>query len=321
MVHGHEDFRYSTYVQTLAADNIVIDKLTARAVTEERRYIQNHGKTASWTTRIGDQRYGKYFSRGCRGYLEGVDVYCKNVGTVDGTITIWVSPHPNMGPLKSKTVTIPAGQPAKWVGFELDIFWNFDSLFIYLVASTTDIKIGYDTEEPVDTWYSDDAAATWSSLLMRLWSRAVLRCQTPGDLPVSGVLNVVEVPAFISSVYQAVEIITTKTRKTVFDIDGCGELIFFQFYASHDVDVCFRFTVDDKYIYFYAAEWVYAGLFENHGKATPGVQMILYTAGGDCLLQVTFPIPFKRKFKVEVQNTSATIDHKYLMSMLLKILG
>ncbi|GAH63757.1 unnamed protein product, partial [marine sediment metagenome] len=48
---------------------------------------------------------GKFFTRGCRGMIEQIQLYC--IGDAADTITIRYSPHPCLGPINEVTI-VPA---------------------------------------------------------------------------------------------------------------------------------------------------------------------------------------------------------------------
>ena len=185
-------------VGTVAADNIIIDKLTVGAYTERRSTLSNNGATPAWTYATGDSRRGKFFPRGCRGFINTIDVYCKDAGAAGGTITVYISPHPSMGYVAIADVTVGAGASADWRSATFNRMWNYDSLFIFVLCSSSDINHGYDSGTPYDYYTSSDAGATWATMNYRNWFRAVMKGETVGDVPVSGVVNVVEIPTVLS---------------------------------------------------------------------------------------------------------------------------
>ena len=53
---------------------------------------------------------------------------------------------------------------------------------------------GYDTEQPWDGHWSEDNGATWADPGIRPYIRAVYSGETPGDVPISGIVNNIPIP-------------------------------------------------------------------------------------------------------------------------------
>jgi len=211
-------------IKTSGGANIIIDKLTQTAYTERRVTLSNNGATPIWTYQTGAKRIGKFFPRGCRGFISTIDVYCKDAGTAGGTITVYISPHPTMGYIASATVTVPAGGAASWRSATFNRMWNYDSLFIFVVSSSTDIQWGVDSGTPQDGWYSTDGGATWTLDPWRHWFRAAIQGMTVGDVPVSGTLNAIEIPSVAASASAVGKSVPGPTTVTLFDIKGTGQM-------------------------------------------------------------------------------------------------
>ena len=185
-------------IKTSGGVNLVIDKLTQTAYLERRSTLSNNGETALWQTSTGDTRRGKFFPRGCRGFIKTIDVYCKDNAAAGGTITVYISPQPSMGYVASADVTVPAGGGADWRSATFNRMWNYDSLFIFVLGSTSDMRLGYDDDADPDAYVSADAGVTWAVGLFRSWFRAVMKGETVGDLPVSGTINTIEIPSLLT---------------------------------------------------------------------------------------------------------------------------
>jgi len=193
MVRGHPDFKFSTYVQTLAADNLVLDLITAKAFTPITRSLENEGPVVSWTAATGAERHGKYFPRGARGFIEAVGVRCRDTGTAGGKLTFYFSPTPGIGSLFSAEVTVPPGaDEAVRIG-NVRRIWHYDSLFVYALSSSPEIQYAYDVDKPRDAFQSEDSGITWFYYPRRFHFRISMHGQTCGDLPVSGTINTIPV--------------------------------------------------------------------------------------------------------------------------------
>jgi len=149
-------------IKTETGANIVIDKLVESAYTEERRTIANNGATPTLIRTGTTYRRGKYFPRGCRGFISAVEVYCDNDDTADHTLYIYISPQPGMAPIISTSLTVPAGASTAWRSKTVNRYWNYDSLFVWILADS-DLypRVGYDSGQPYDYYYSTDGQ-TWT---------------------------------------------------------------------------------------------------------------------------------------------------------------
>jgi len=213
------------YVKTRDETNILIDKLTQTAYTERRSTISNNGATASWSTETGNSRAAKFFPRGCRGFINTIDVYCKDAAAAGGTITVYISPHPSMGYFYSADVTVSAGAVPGWRSATFNKMWNYDSLFIFIVCSVSDIKFGYDSDIPHDNFTSADSGVTWTFSNYRLWFRAVMKGETIGDVPVSGTINTIETPSISSSDEVTAVSVPDVTQTLILTVSGAGTMI------------------------------------------------------------------------------------------------
>jgi len=130
MPQDYPDFTFTTHVRTLAADNIIIDKLTVGAYTARVATLENHGDTPSWYAPTGNNRRSKLFPRGTRGFIRNIDIYCRDKGTAGGKVYVelWVAPY--VGPLYTGEITVPAGGDPAWRTWSPEKFWNYDALLI-----------------------------------------------------------------------------------------------------------------------------------------------------------------------------------------------
>ena len=181
-------------IKTSGGTNIVIDKLTQAAFLGRYVYMSNGPTTGSFAAPTGTNRKGKFYPRGCRGFIGYMDVYCQDAGASGGTITVYLSPYVGAGPVYSGTITVPAGYSLGARFWNVAQMWNYDSLFIWFVCSSADIQVVYDTTGTTDGYTSSDSGATWAFESRRYRLDVGLYGQTVGDLPVSGTLNVIEIP-------------------------------------------------------------------------------------------------------------------------------
>ena len=294
-------------IKTTYVDNIVIDKLTVGAYTEDRRTLSNNGATPSWDTATGPSRRAKFFPRGCRGFLSAIEVHCKDAGAAGGTITVYLSPHPSMGYVASADVTVPGEGVAQWRSATFKRMWNYDSLFIFVVGSTADMKWGYDTGTPRDGYYSGTAGASWTGDNVRRWFRAVMKGETVGDLPVAGHVDVTEIP-HSGSYYdsQSVSVPSQAAPETtVLTVVGAGHIDSFIWFCAKDGF--------DFYIYCDGNKAGYINPFFFNAKgftaSTPKHALTEYVAEGECSGIEAVKYEFTREFKITAaQITGAAVD-------------
>ena len=169
-----------------------------------------------------DEAYrGKFFTRGCRGKIEALQMFCRRTGILP-TIILRFSAHPCIGPFH--TVTIIPGAPWAWVGAAFEEMWNYDSLFIW-VHSVTNAEWGYDAAEPYDGHESADAGATWADTATRPFIRVVYTGETPGDVPVSGTVNVIEIPSIASqAAADLIPAVASAAWTTICTAEGAGTM-------------------------------------------------------------------------------------------------
>jgi len=301
MTRDHPDYRFTAYVQTIGADNLVIDKLTVGAYTENRRTISNNGAAALTMPPGTTYRRGKYFPRGCRGFIESIEVYCSNQDTSDHILYIYVSPQPGMAPIISTSLTVPADTSADWLSTSINRYWNYDSLFVWILGDSDSYpRVGYDTGTPYDYYYSSDGA-TWTVGNRRWWIRLNMTAQTVGDLPVSGTLNTVEIPSTSSRVEQGITTIPANSEVTLIEINGCGKMISC-FFHSQNADIQYRVYCDGQ-----LAEGITGGNLYTYGftTSTPGLSLLQYsTTNLLTRLFDTRPFEFKRQLKIAAKNLS-----------------
>ncbi len=165
---------------------------------------------------------GKFFTRGCRGMIEEIQIYCRDAG-VD-RLTLRYSPHPCIGPIGEVTITPLAGW--SWVAAAVEEMWNYDSLFIWIHACQAGTDWAYDTEQPYDGHTSDDNGATWRDITRRPFFRVVYTGQTPGDVPVSGIVNTIEIPSVGTRMDVTAGVaIPNDTATLVCTVEGAGTLL------------------------------------------------------------------------------------------------
>lgn len=217
-------------VGTVAADNIVIDKLMQTAYLDTRRTMSNDGAEYGYVSSTGTTRRGKWFPRGCRGFIESIEVECKDGEAAGGTITVYIAPYIGAGYLYSAEITVPAGGGLEWRSAIFRKMWKYDSMLIFVLSSTSDMVFSYDYNAPYDRMRSTDSGLTWRSYDGRNYFRVTMKGQTVGDLPVSGTLNTIRIPNQIGTLTQAhpTDVDGGTTEDILATVYGCGELTMFQ---------------------------------------------------------------------------------------------
>ena len=289
-------------IKTSGGVNIVIDKLTQTAYTARTASIVSHGTAEAWASYTGVNRTGKFFPRGARGFLNVVNVRCRDAGAVGGTITVYVAPYIGAGYLYSADITVPAGGGEAWRTATFNVMWEYDSLFIWILSSTANMHIAWDTATPPDWWGSTDSGATWLHVSRRPHFYAVVQGESIGDIPVSGTVNVIEIPH--SSSEQLDE---------TWDLTGGWDLV----HTVHGEGFCdlayayctgvnaqvlqLRLLCDGVQAF---SEQVNTLGQRGYSMATPGIQ-VERNVDGACVMQTTKKFEFRRLFEVYVSGPGA----------------
>jgi len=154
--------------------------------------------------------------------IEEIQIYCRVAGA--DRITLRYSPHPCLGPLGEVTITPLAGW--SWVAAVVEELWNYDSLFIWVVECTAGTEWAYDTELPYDGHESGDTGATWADMAIRPFIRVVYTGETPGDVPISGIVNTIEIPSVATRLAVSAGVAIPHAAATlVCTVEGAGTLL------------------------------------------------------------------------------------------------
>ena len=170
----------------------------------------------------GQTYRAKFFSRGCRGKIERLEIYCRRDAA--GVLDLSFSPHPCMGPLY--TVRVTPGAAWAWVAATFLQMWNYDSLFVWVSRCDVDVQYGSGAILPHDGHYSTDAGATWAAIGIRLCIRVMYTGETPGDVPVSGTINTIEIPSVGSEMAaDTIAAVPSNVVTTICIAEGAGTLL------------------------------------------------------------------------------------------------
>jgi len=176
---------------------------------EYRFVIQNHGIIPTLPAFFDVTNFrGKFFHRGCHGWLETIDLYIRNVGAAQN-VTIGISNFPGATEDSNYTTLAPPGD--NWVSFTIRDQWNYDGLFIYVRAHGANTSWAWDacisSSQRPDSYYSTtgliDGPYTRNFTAIdpgtsdrRYHCRANVS-QSVGDVPVTGFVNIKEVEDFL----------------------------------------------------------------------------------------------------------------------------
>jgi hypothetical protein len=286
-------------VQTSGGANIVVDKLTQGAYTERQSTLANNGATASMIAGNYTTKKGKFFPRGCRGFIRYIEIYCNNSDTVSHTLTVKASPMPGLGAVFTATISVSAGSSADWRSVWVNKPWNYDSLFIWVMSDSDSYgNVGVDTGTPYDYYYSTDEAS-WYFSTYRLWVRVSLSGETVGDLPVSGTVNTIQIPAVSSGVSSGNVSIPVNVETSVLTARGVGEcdlLMCIVVANTGAQNTAFKIYCDGNLVGSFDPYGLYGAGFT---ASSPGISLLKYTADGYCSFIITKKLYFRRILEVK----------------------
>ena len=253
--------------------------------------------------RTGVTGRGKFYPRGCRGMLEELDIYC--IRAAAGTLRIGWSPHPGLGPVWERTIT--PGAAWAWQGNFINQMWNYDSLFIWVIECDPDVSWAYDEVEPFDEHRDVHADGRWANEDTRPFIRAIMTGETPGDVPVSGVVNTIKIPSVGSEQENAGVAIANNVWTPLIDLYGAGTVV--QVRARFNTVVVpgagvayeMRITIDDERAYETSNVELTQSVIATAGRSSCGE--FVQTAA-DTILQLRIPLEFRRRIRIDVRQTS-----------------
>jgi len=251
----------------------------------------------------GADYYGKFFTRGCRGMISSIQIYC--IRTAAGNLDLSFSPHPCLGPLY--TVTVTPGAAWAWAAANFRQMWNYDSLFIWVSRCDVDVSWGYDQDTPPDGHRSPDGGATWIHRIDRMYIRVYSRGETPGDVPVSGIINNVPIPNMSSHHVEDNVDVPMGVLTLISEVEGAGyvdlvimaviqtassQVTGFQFHA--DGVLCWEWSPFDM------SNW---GMNDD----TQPMSLLVYAEDDWCVIMCTKKWEFRRHFEIYALNNFAPV--------------
>lgn len=278
------------------------------SVLERRSTLHNHGETASWASSVGGKRECKFFSRGGIGFIDSIEVYCRDAGASGGTISVYITPFIGRAHLHLATITVPAGGEADWRAADFNLWWNYDRLLVVLVTSSTDIQFAHDGGEPYDRYTRETSTADWEPQDSRIWIKSNYSGETPGDMPISGIVNAISIPNVSQERQYKEATISADTETTLFTVRGVGYCDHIIFYVpahadSHQTEI--RVYCDGTNVY-----WMGLDSLNAYGitASTPGTSLLKYDVDGDCSLLVTHKLEFQHDFSVRAYNPVDSVE-------------
>ena len=293
-------------ITTSGGTNIIIDKLLQDAYTGRNVTISNDngvgGPTAPPQNLAAGTYRGKYYPRGCRGFLGTLAIYCIRTGA--GTVTLSYAPQPGIGAVGSVTITPTTGW--NWGAQVVKRFWNYDSLFVWISACSADVSWGYEDIAVDESLESSDSGVTWLPGHFKLYARAAIQSATVGDLPVSGTVNNVPIPGTASLGTGAGVNVPGSSTATILTINGAGycDLITYEISAAAASDDCkLKIECDGVEVFNVAPVTLNAYGF---GSSSPGISLGKFTTDGICALWITHRWEFRRSLVIKAEAVSAT---------------
>jgi hypothetical protein len=297
-------------VATAGGTNIIVDKLVQGAYIEKDRTSEPHSNNGVVPTMVetvtAGTYYGKFFPRGCRGFIYIIEYYTQKSTAGNVAITFGFSPYVGGPELFTVTETLPGNTPAAWRWIIVCKPWNYDGLFMYIKNNN---YYAYDLAGTTtnDSYATTDYGETWTYQIYRAWFRAYIYGQTVGDIPVSGTVNNINIPNTGAVAFDmagtTIPAGTTVYTKTFY---GAGRLRYVVLAANHYF-IAPVIQVDGQQVLWSEMYFQRYYLF-GFSEITPGLSLIRYNVGGDCTLMVTLNFEFKRKIEIGFHNFDVS-DH------------
>lgn len=265
----------------------------------------------------------KFFTRGCRGKIERIEAYC--AGAWANGLIIRYSPHPCIGPYNQVNITPLAGW--SWQGVNVREMWNYDSLFIWIYAFQPGVMCAYDELPPYDCHQGIGGGAQWNDVDRRLFIRVIYTGETPGDVPVSGIINNIEIPN-VGAYYTANAIVVQNNLDRLLLVaEGAGELLEARLVfgtsvvPAAGVRYSMRFFMDQSAAYIYEIDnrLITQSVVATFGRCAIGE----FYQDGDLDITVMtcrLPLEFRRNFQLHaLQTTGALVNTDGYATLSIKV--
>ena len=299
-------------IKTSGATNIVIDLLEQGAIFDRKTVIENQAETA--TGDYSQNLWGKFFSRGCMGHLRRIIAYVSNNSGADADIVLGLAIHPNGGEIDTVTITAVNGDSRTERWGELNRWWAYDKLFIYVKSGlSANVKIAFDTVEKPDQYYLSAGKWTYTAAdNCRLWIKADYAGLTVSDLPITGTVNNIEIPSKTTPIEEVTLEVPADTELMDTIRYGAGQVLYIIFRAfttqARD-NLRLRIKTDGNFALPFNltfAEW-------EANAITPTSPMITVgkwdTENNWYAIIVTIPYEFQRTLQVGFKNKDVGAMH------------
>jgi hypothetical protein len=279
--------------------------LAQGAYTERRSTLANDNGITTPTAPVGSGNlvWGKFFPRGCRGYLSALIVYAKNLtGSAGSTVTLSIAPTIGMGAVAS--IVIPLNTTWNWYSVYVNHIWNYDSMFIWISAfGGSDVTIAWDDSPPFDSYLG---GAPWTTAISnRFYVRANFTGETVGDVPVSGTVNNIPIPNTSSQMVQTSISVPAGASPTVISsVNGsgyCDQIIATVATAASCSATIIEVVCDGNIVWGFSFAQLNTFGFT---VSTPHVTLSLYGATTQCVLLLTKRFEFKQNLTIQAVNSA-----------------
>jgi len=102
-------------------------------------------------------------------FISKIGIYARTANGI-GTLTLGYSPDPQTAKVGSVTIDVDANWQWRWA--DINTFWDYDSLFIWVESVNGPVFYGYDTNSP-DAYKSADSGRTWTFESRRYFVRVM----------------------------------------------------------------------------------------------------------------------------------------------------
>ena len=260
---------------------------------------------ASADTLISDYAGVGILFRGVRGAWKGFGLRVKELSGSDQYLTICVAIDPWSPPLIEKRFKVPAnadGDVSNW--FFWDIWWNYDTAFIYIKENNSNVQIY--AQYPVWTHgFRKTGIGEAEACNIVLGMVLQLHGSRFGHLPVSGTVNIIQIPNTVTQDSGGGQVIDAGATVELGRIEGCGKLIYLLVHTDYEL-MEFIVEVDGNTIQWGGQNHTFRpdrlyGL-DNY-QYSRGWRLLRYDpTNGFIYIESTLPIPFKRSLVIKVHN-------------------
>lgn len=299
-------------ISTASGTNILIDLLQQSSYIDRQSTISNGTVATNWNSTQNNSNIaeGKFFPRGMRGFLSAINVYSQDSDATGGTITVYISPNPNLAPITSAAVTVPNGGAGAFRAATFNLMWNYDSMFIYLITSVANVNYGRiqtSIDRYAETIVGSTAQWAFQNNGYGLCLTVSMSGETVGDIPISGTVNNVSLPNTSSTATLGSVTVPTGVETNVVVINGSGVVTRISLYCTSTA-VLFNIYVDGVEINT-SALFAGAGLtasalnVSGYTASTPQVQLTLFTSTAS-YISMQIPFEFKQSIKITALQNS-----------------